>query len=327
MPENQPKRVLIVDDEPKVVNALAASLSSAGNAYDVETANNADEALEKIQQGLYTLLITDYIMPEMNGLDLARAVRLVSPETQVVLMTAYGTDGLRNTAEGELDGFLDKPFSVAQIREIVSRAIGQTQTADPYSSGEESLEHPVYEQLSMLQSDTGARCVVLLSSNGYPVETAGVIDGLDVTNIGALVAANFAAASELARLLGRGSVFKSSYHEGDKETDDNIYAYAVNSEFLLAVVFSDISKPGIVWLYTKQTAASLLALLEGHTANTLAGEPAPPTDEMENQINARDNILSLEDAIAAGLLPDDFGTRSESLDKLVAEELDLFLGN
>lgn len=237
-------------------------------------------------------------------------------------MTAYGTDGLRNTAGQELDGFLDKPFSVAQIREIVERAIGHTRADDPFRSGEQSLEHPVYDQLSKLQADTGAWCVVLLSSNGYPVETAGIIDGLDVANIGALVAANFAAAAELARQLGRGSVFKSSYHEGDEETDHSLYAYDVNGEFLLAVVFGERSKPGIVWLYTKQTAAALVSLLAGEAATTLSGEPAPPSAGEEDSGVGIDRFMSLEKAVSSGLLPPEFG---EGLDKLVADELDLFL--
>jgi len=329
------RRVLIVDDEPRVTESLAASLSRIGEAYVVETAHSGGEALAKIQQTPYALVVTDYMMPEMDGLELARAVRRVSPDTQVVLMTAYGGAGLRDTAGQELDGYLDKPFTVAQVREVVKRAIGQTSKKDPYHSGERALEHSVHEQLATLQVDTGARCVVLLSSSGYPVETAGTTDGFDVTSVGALVAANFAAAAELARLLGKGSVFKSSYHEGHEGTDHNIYAYDVNGAFLLAVVFGAESKPGIVWFYTKQVAAALVPLVAEYTVTaTPARDPnltplgAEPASGSENGNADHDQVMSLQEAVAAGLLPAEFGAPADSsFGQSVSDQLDSFLGD
>ncbi len=116
------KRVLIVDDESNVAMTLAASMEKLGKEYVIETAHSGAEALVKIQGGAYALLITDYKMPGMNGLDLAQAVRRISPDTQVVLMTAYGSAELCDTVgQMGLDGYLDKPFTVAQVREMVKR--------------------------------------------------------------------------------------------------------------------------------------------------------------------------------------------------------------
>ncbi|MBN1179127.1 MAG: response regulator [Anaerolineae bacterium] len=252
-------RVLIVDDEPHVTMVLAEGLERLGKNYIIETASNGDAALAKIGTEDYALVITDYRMPGLSGLELAQAVRRISPQTQVVLMTAYGTSGLRDqVGELELD-YIDKPFSVAQIREIVENAVGRVRPSDG-EPAEFPIEQPVSDKLTALQINTGARCVLLLSSNGYTIEVAGQTAGLDVPSMVALVAANFMAASELARMLGNASVFKSSYHEGP---DYNIYSYEVSEDLLLAVVFGSETKPGTVWYYTKQTAAELAPIFEG----------------------------------------------------------------
>lgn len=304
------KRVLIVDDEPNVAMILAANLEKLGEGYDVDTAHSGDEALVKMEQTAYTLVLTDYKMPGLSGLDLARIVRQTSPSTRVVLMTAYGTDELRNiTGQFNLDGYLDKPFTMAQIRKIVERAVSRTQDEqDPYRSGTQTLEQPVHDHLQALQSDTGARCVLLLSSSGYPVEIAGQTDGLDIPVLSALVAANFVAAAEIARQFGTSSIFRSSYHEG---TDYNIYSYDLIGDLMLAVIFDSHSKPGTVWFYTKQTAATLEPLLK---------EQPPAADYVDDLAMAVDagldqlfdigddtpdtgQLMNLDDAVANGLLP------------------------
>lgn len=263
-----PKHVLIVDDEPNVALVLSDSLKKLGNNYVFETAYNGEEALRKIQQTFYTLLITDYSMPGMTGLDLAQAVRQISPATQVVLMTGYGNDSLREVVGGmKFDGYIDKPFTVHQIRDIVKQAVDRAsavrEEADPFRSGKQVLDQSIEEHLKLLRSHTGARCVLLISSGGYSVNVVGETASLDIVSVGALVAANFMAAAELAKLLGGRSVFKSSYHEGD---DYNIYAYKVTDELLLVVIFGSESKPGMVWFYTKQTAATLIPLVAEQTS-------------------------------------------------------------
>jgi DNA-binding NtrC family response regulator len=118
--------VLVVDDEPKVALTLAASLEGLASGFAVDTAYGFAEAFARVQQTRYRLLIVDYEMPGLNGLDLARAVRRVTPETRIVLMTAYGTQALRDTARLlGLVGYLDKPFTIAQLRELVQRTVGE----------------------------------------------------------------------------------------------------------------------------------------------------------------------------------------------------------
>lgn len=335
------KRILIVDDEPNVTLMLAASLGTLGEEYVLEEAHTGEEALLKLKQDFYTLLLTDYNMPGMSGVDLAQKARAISPGTRVVMMTAYGTDRLRETVHHmELDGYIDKPATTAQIREIVMRAIGQTKqiqaSEDLFHTGEQPIA--ALDIITALRANTGARCVLLLSSGGYPAHVVGHNINLDIASISALVAANFLAATELANLLGSNtSVFKSSYHEGN---DYNIYAYKINAEFLLTVIFGTESKPGAVWFYTKKAAAELEPLvihqpaIKFEVADTdvestlnlefdqlfnlqtrsdevedesilLSNTPQPQNTQppAQDQSNSNPKPMTFEQALAAGLVP------------------------
>lgn len=257
------KRVLIVDDEPNVAMVLAENIEALGENYFVETASSGKETLEKVCSHHYTLVLTDYRMPGMNGVDLAKAIQSCSPETKVILMTAHGSLELQRTLEQlELAGYIDKPFSMQEIRQIVKRLVEQAVAARV--EGQDvarptALEADVNQELQQLQRNSGARCVLLLSTSGYPIDVVGESQGLDVFGLSALIAANFLAAAEVATLLGTGSVFRTSYHEGP---DYNFYSYDVNGSLLLTVIFDANAKPGVIWLYTKRTAQVLETMLD-----------------------------------------------------------------
>ncbi len=266
------KHVLIVDDAKDILFLLQHSVKRLGPEYEVSTAPDGPSALEQVQKQQFDLVLTDYMMPGMTGLELAQEVRRLAPETQVILMTAHDTSGLRDTVEDlHLGGYVGKPFSVPQIQRIVQRVFAQTHEAVNREQ-ETSIDQDqiVFEQLKMLYNQTGAHYVLLLNTEGQPLQVAGRADRAKITRLATFVAANFLAVTELATLVGdTSSVFKSSYYEG---SNYNIYAYDINGEHLLAVVFGMGEKPGTVWFYTKQTATALVPLL---------GTDAPDGDKTE----------------------------------------------
>ena len=254
------KRVLIVDDDKEILLMLDFALKKLGSDYDIITAEGSVEALEVVQNSApFDLVVTDYVMKEITGVDLARAVRRISPATPVILMTAYGTKRLRATTESlGFDGYLDKPFTVQKIRGIVEQMI-QTPHPTPEPDSEPLFpSKDVGEHLKALQNNANARCILLLRSDGYPVKVVGETRSLKVPNISALIAANFMSAGDLSDYLGNQQAFRSSFHEGENY---NVYTYDVNGEFLLSAVFDANRKPGVVWFYTKQTATVLAPLL------------------------------------------------------------------
>jgi CheY-like chemotaxis protein/predicted regulator of Ras-like GTPase activity (Roadblock/LC7/MglB family) len=304
------KQLLIVDDEHEILKALASYIGKLCEEYTVDTAVCGSDALEKVKENPYELIITDYMMPTMDGLELAKAVREISPETKVILITAYGSKELRaSVSELNLEGFIDKPFSMEQIQTIVEDAIGLVKSSSEEQLDMQGLGEPLRHHLNVLQQNSGASCVLLLSANGYMVESAGVTSGMDTSNISALVAANFAASSELARILKTDSVFKSSFHEGPEY---NIYAHDVDGEYLLAVIFGSETKPGAVWHYTKQTAAELVAVIAEQSnvaidADDLAEAMNAELDQLLDKEILVDigtgELINFDEAMNAGLVP------------------------
>lgn len=276
------KHILIVDDAKDIVFLLMHSVKRLGPEYEVITANDGATALELIQKQKFDLIITDYMMPGVTGVDLAQAARKVSPDTQVVLMTAHDTRGMRDTVEAlNLGGYVGKPFTVPEILEVVQRAISRTNQVKEPDHPETpalKLDQAVNQQLEILRNKTGAHYVLLVGASGHPLRVVGETNRAKVSRLATFLAANFLAVTELASLLGDNeSIFKSSYYEGSKY---NIYAYDINGEFLLAVVFGIQGKPGTIWFYTKQTAAALAGLLHQASTNTVS--------DMENATLAND---------------------------------------
>lgn len=114
--------ILVVEDEEDIRVLLANLLRSSGAR--VTTAADGAEAIQMAATGLYDLLVTDLRMPEMDGMELLRAIRRASPRTRVVLVTAYG--GCEEFVEAMslgADAFVHKPFTVDRILQVIRSAL------------------------------------------------------------------------------------------------------------------------------------------------------------------------------------------------------------
>jgi two-component system, NtrC family, response regulator AlgB len=116
-------KLLIVDDEKNIRQSLTHFLSGCG--HEVTAADSAREALDLLAGGAeFDLVLSDWRMAEMNGLELLRAIKEKYPDVVVVLMTAYGTidNAVAAMKAGAYD-YLTKPFSVDQIQHVVDRVL------------------------------------------------------------------------------------------------------------------------------------------------------------------------------------------------------------
>ena len=114
--------ILIVDDEEIVRSSCVRILSSDG--YRLDTAADGNEALKKLQGGAFDLVLTDLMMPGMTGIDLLRQVKEEWPDTEVIVITGYGTvktavDALKY---GAYD-YIEKPFTPEALQHVVERCL------------------------------------------------------------------------------------------------------------------------------------------------------------------------------------------------------------
>jgi len=119
------KHIMIVDDEPTLRLSLKEGLSNWG--YIVDTAQNGAEAIKMLGKN-YQLIFLDLRLPDRSGLDVLSDIRKNSPDTMVIMMTAYGTTSSTVSAikMGAYD-YINKPFDLAEIRFLCDRALSSLQ--------------------------------------------------------------------------------------------------------------------------------------------------------------------------------------------------------
>jgi CheY-like chemotaxis protein len=270
------KRVLIVDDEEKVVFFLRESLEELGRDFTIGTAGSAEEALEKIESHPYDLVISDLRMPGIDGLQLLERVKQRYPDTRFILMTAYGSDEVEARAHSlEVYDYIAKPFHVSDLLTVTRHAL-----ADVASQEEDDVTLPanktdaVNRALSNLRFEVGAHCVILADVQGHIVSEVGISQGLETGTLIPLVASSLTSVSGIAQYLQDQETFNLHFYEGKKY---DIYSTSVGDDLFLTLIFDRSKQPsriGMVWLYAKRTTQDLLKVLYGLGGGAVGEPPA-----------------------------------------------------
>jgi signal transduction histidine kinase len=115
-------RVLVVDDEPVPLEVATELIVSDG--HTVETATNGTEALQKFQAGWFDVVLTDWAMPEMNGVELAYNIKRFAPKKPVIIMlTGFGDiSRIPGEAPPDVDVVIGKPITLTTMREALAIA-------------------------------------------------------------------------------------------------------------------------------------------------------------------------------------------------------------
>ncbi|HET9223696.1 MAG TPA: response regulator [Roseiflexaceae bacterium] len=120
----RPPAVVVVDDDQSLVELLGRVLRTAVVKYETVVLTDAAEALAQCASRPVPLMIVDLNMPGMNGLQLIAQMRARSPQTRVLLMTAYTMPILEQLArKGYIDYYLPKPFQIVTLEQLVSAAL------------------------------------------------------------------------------------------------------------------------------------------------------------------------------------------------------------
>ncbi|HHX04322.1 MAG TPA: response regulator transcription factor [Tissierellia bacterium] len=107
-------RILIVDDEPILLKGLKFSLNQEG--YKVETALDAEEALEILENDKFDLMVLDVMLPGMSGIELCKTIRETS-NMPVIMLTARGDDESKILGlEAGADDYMSKPFNILELK-------------------------------------------------------------------------------------------------------------------------------------------------------------------------------------------------------------------
>jgi two-component system, OmpR family, KDP operon response regulator KdpE len=114
-------RIVVVDDEPQITRVLRTSLNAQG--YDIRVANDGETALEIMKDFTPDLVITDLVMPNMNGIELCRRLREIS-QVPIVVLSVRGEERSKIEAlDSGADDYITKPFSTGELLARVRAAL------------------------------------------------------------------------------------------------------------------------------------------------------------------------------------------------------------
>ena len=153
------ERILVVDDEASNRNILGQELGRRG--YSIEMAGDGREAIRKLESAPADLMVLDYMMPGMSGLDVLRELRVLGNETPVIMITAYGSveravDAMR---AGAYD-FITRPFEPDHIALVVQKALER---------------HRLHREVEALSEEAGQRYRLVMGESAkmkQVIETA-----------------------------------------------------------------------------------------------------------------------------------------------------------
>lgn len=240
-----------------------------------------------------------------------------------ILITAYSSEQLKSqAAQNSVDRFMTKPFALDDIRRVVREVMSRLDSTHASRLASGQVHQAIAHLLEQLVRNIGARCACVIRRDGSLLDAAGDRTGLDMQVMATLMAANFAAMVEIARLLENPRSFGAVNHESP---DDNIYTCTAGPDHLLAVIYGLAVKSGTARYYARRAVDELAPLLEsaaaevnlpkldlgqalesafGHEEQPAQQAAPPPPNTTAHAEWPRGETLTLDEAIRRGIITD-----------------------
>lgn len=281
MKNGQKERILIVAKDEDLRSQLVETLEHAGGYSTVE-ATNFEEALSEILLTDFDLIVTEAELPDLSGMDLLAVVGGLRPGARVIVIDddLSAKSAVAVFRLGAVD-YLYKPLNMSFVLMQVERQLEIKRTSATQKEREEQPRTaPVHRdrakrldprtrpaalvlgrsqfkrinvELNRLLNHVRAAFVGLVDTDGNMVGAAGTLDDYDLQILTQALSIDHSAQQSLANLLDE-TRFHSTYFEGDQ---NGVYIIEFGTPFTvsLAVICGTDVKPGMVWLYSKRTAA------------------------------------------------------------------------
>jgi DNA-binding NtrC family response regulator len=152
MPESYTPTVMLVDDEEMVTTALGSFLQLE-TPYRVLTFNSPRLAIQILERETVDVVVADFMMPEMDGVDFLKAVRERRPHSTRILLTGYADveNAIRAINEAGLYQYLQKPWDNEQLKIVIRNGIERTSLVNELDARISALEHANSELLGIRQ--------------------------------------------------------------------------------------------------------------------------------------------------------------------------------
>ena len=256
-------RVLIVDDQRDVSRLLRSALETVEQGLEVAEAPSGEEALLEAARKKVDLLISDFRLPGITGVELVRKFRVRNPDVKIILITGVSdTRALNEINEVQADAYFSKPVPMGEFLDAVERSLGLArtivQTPAEKKPEEAEPENTLADLLVTLRQDLGAIAVLLLNAQGKVEAEAGTLpDPNTALNLMSALAGMHNAGQKAASLLDHNVDPLHLFH-GEKT--DGIFL-AIGSTHAIFAVGPGIAEAGSLLKALERLARSELEIL------------------------------------------------------------------
>ncbi len=158
MKNHSQRQILVVDDDLDLRENLVEILNAEG--YGVQATENASEALEKLRQTDFEVVILDFMMPGMNGIEALYEMKKIAPKAKVIMITAFATiENAVNAIKRGASEFITKPFKIEELLILIKQVLEELRFED----GVKKLE--MEDTLSSLSNSIRRQIIRILHSN------------------------------------------------------------------------------------------------------------------------------------------------------------------
>ena len=277
--------VLLVDDQKDIVRLLHSTLQTLGHKMDIVDAPSGEEALLEASRRKVDLLVSDYLLPGISGVELMRKIRVRNPEMKVIFISGMTERKARDEMlnAGALAIF-DKPIPLADFLDAVERGLGLVQTIFPPESSKEAETHrqSLSELLGGFRQKIKADAVFLISDRARVLARAGDLydSSMEVSLLSALMAI-YSAGLKVARFIHQENL--ENYHVF-RGGDHDLLLIPVDTTHALLLAGKELAKSDRIlqtvegMLFVRGDIENVLRSL-GVAPEPVGTEAAVPVDE------------------------------------------------
>jgi two-component system, response regulator, stage 0 sporulation protein F len=265
--------ILIVDDQRDIVRLIHSSLQTLGHALELVDAPSGEEALLVASQHKVSLLVADYLLPGISGVELMRKIKIRNPDLKTIFISGYNERKARNEMfQAGAVAIFDKPIPMADFLDSVERSLGLVRTIFPPESSMETEANrkTLSELLGGFRQKIKADAVFLISDRGRVLARAGDLydSSMEVSLLSSLMAI-YSAGLKVSRFIHQDTPDNFHVFRGG---DHDLILIPVNSSHALLLAGKELASAKRMM----QTVEGML-FVRGDVENVLQSLGAAPT--------------------------------------------------
>jgi CheY-like chemotaxis protein len=235
--------ILLVDDQRDILRLLHSTLDTLGHDMQIVEAPSGEEALLEASRGSVDLLVADYLLPGMNGVELMHKLRVRHPQLKAILITGMNSDRAvrKDLLNAGAMAIFDKPIPLADFLDAVERALGLVRTIFPPEAADQDLpsQSRLSDLLANFRQDIQAQAIFLLSDRGRVLARAGDLhdSSMEVSLLSAMMAI-YSAGMKVARFIRQEQVGNYHIFRGG---DHDLLLIPVNTSYALMLAGNELA--------------------------------------------------------------------------------------